>query len=97
MLYYNDPASIPLTDFERAADMPYDTDIGEGDAANVASTDEEAFRLNVLTTARNQAVKQVRKMVSLIEDIAMTMVKNSVQGEESRISTPIGAEMVVSK
>ena len=29
VLYYNDPNAIPLTDYERAADMPYDTDIGE--------------------------------------------------------------------
>ena len=29
VLYYNDPMAIPLTDFERAEDMPYDTDIGE--------------------------------------------------------------------
>ena len=27
VLYNNDPNAIPLTDFEKAADMPYDTDI----------------------------------------------------------------------
>ena len=30
ILYENDPSAIPLTDFEKAADMPYDTDIPEG-------------------------------------------------------------------
>ena len=30
ILYENDPNAIPLTDFEKAADMPYDTDIPEG-------------------------------------------------------------------
>ena len=30
ILYSDDPNEIPLTDFEKAADMPYDTDIGEG-------------------------------------------------------------------
>lgn len=30
ILYANDPSQIPLTDFEAAADMPYDTDIPEG-------------------------------------------------------------------
>ena len=32
ILYSNDPNEIPLTDFEAAADMPYDTDIPEGNA-----------------------------------------------------------------
>ena len=30
ILYSNDPNEIPLTDFQAAADMPYDTDIPEG-------------------------------------------------------------------
>ena len=30
ILYSDDPSEIPLTDFEKAADMPYDTDIPEG-------------------------------------------------------------------
>jgi hypothetical protein len=97
VLYYNDPSKVPLTDFERASDLPYDTDIGEGDMADVASTPDEAFRLNVLSTTRTEAVKQVRQMVNLIEDISKTMVKNSVQGEETRITTSNGVEMVISK
>ena len=97
VLYYNDPDAIPLTDFERAADMPYDTDIGEGDMANVAESDEAAFRLNVLTNTRNAAIKQINTMVNLIDDISKTMVLNSVSGEENKVSTPLGAEMIVSK
>ncbi len=77
--------------------MPYDTDIGAGENANVASSDDEAFRQNVLTTTRNNAVVQVKKMVALVEEIAKTMVQNSVQGETSRITTPMGAEMIVQK
>ena len=34
ILYSNDPNEIPLTDFEAAADMPYDTDIPEGNEVN---------------------------------------------------------------
>ena len=30
ILYSNDPNAIPLTDFEKASDLPYDTDIPEG-------------------------------------------------------------------
>lgn len=77
--------------------MPYDTDIGDGDSGNIATSDEQAFRDNVLRTTRNNAVGQVKKMVDLVEDIAKTMVVNSVQGEETRIHTPMGAEMIVSK
>ncbi len=86
-----------MTDLERAADLPYDTDIGEGAAGYVANSDDEAFRENVLTTTRNNAVLQVKQMVGLIEDIASTMVRNSVIGEETTISTHVGGQMTVSK
>ena len=34
VLYYNDPEAIPLTDFERAQDMPYDTGNGQKGCVN---------------------------------------------------------------
>ena len=66
--------------------MPYDTDIGEGELANVADSDEEAFRQNVLTNTRNAAIRQINTMVDLIDDISKTMVANSVSGEENKVS-----------
>ena len=34
VLYTNDPSQIPITDFEAAASLPYDTDIPEGAEIN---------------------------------------------------------------
>lgn len=71
--------------------------IGEGNLANIAESDEAAFRQNVLTNTRNAAIRQINTMVNLIDDISTTMVVNSVSGEENKVSTPLGAEMIVSK
>ena len=38
ILYSNDPNEIPLTDFEAAADMPYDTDIPEGNIVHIVKS-----------------------------------------------------------
>ena len=48
-------------------------------------------------TPRNAAIRQITTMVNLIDDISKTMVLNSVSGEENKVSTPLGAEMIVSK
>ena len=44
ILYSNDPDEIPLTDFERAAEMPYDTDIPEGEDPDIPEDPEEALK-----------------------------------------------------
>ena len=51
----------------------------------------------MLTNTRNAAIRQINTMVNLIDDISKTMVLNSVSGEENKVSTPLGAEMIVSK
>ena len=47
ILYSDDPDEIPLTDFEAAADMPYDTDIPEGDA-DIPEDPNEALKKNAM-------------------------------------------------
>ena len=97
ILYSNDPKEIPLTDFEAAADMPYDTDIPEGDDADIPEDPDEAFRKNAMKLTRIRAVEQVKKMVSLIDDVAETTIKNSVLGEEMRTKSPLGMQMIMTK
>ena len=46
---------------------------------------------------RIRAVEQVKKMVSLIDDIAETTIKNSVLGEEMRTKSPLGMQMIMTK
>ncbi|XP_059084074.1 uncharacterized protein LOC131881274 [Tigriopus californicus] len=96
ILYANDPDEIPLTDFERAAEMPYDTNIPE-ENADIPDDPEDALRFNVMRLTRMQAVEQVKKMVSLVDDIAETAIANSVEGEELRTKTPMGVQMIMSK
>lgn len=96
ILYANDPDEIPLTDFERAAEMPYDTNIPE-ENADIPDDPDDALRFNVMRLTRMQAVEQVKKMVSLVDDIAETAIANSVEGEELRTKTPMGVQMIMSK
>ena len=96
ILYSDDPTQIPLTDFEAAADLPYDTDIPEGDA-DIPTDPEEALRRNALKLTRIRAIEQVKKMTSLVDEVAETTIKNSVVGEELRTKSPLGMQMIMSK
>ena len=96
ILYSDDPKEIPLTDFEAAADLPYDTDIPEGDA-DIPTDPEEALRKNAMRLTRIRAVEQVKKMTSLVDEVAETTIKNSVVGEELRTKSPLGMQMIMSK
>ncbi len=94
ILYSNDPNEIPLADFERAYDMPYDTDVSED--SEILDI-EDAWKTNAYELTRISAVEQVKQMVSLVDDIAETTIMNSVEGEEMRTKTPLGVEMIMSK
>ena len=97
ILYSNDPDEIPLTDFEAAADMPYDTDIPEGADADIPEDPNEALKKNAMKLTRIKAVEQVKKMTSLVDEIAETTIKNSVLGEELRTRSPLGVQMTMTK
>ncbi len=97
ILYSGDPKEIPLTDFEAAADMPYDTDIPEGSDADIPVDADEALRKNAMKLTRIRAVEQVKKMTSLVDEIAETTIKNSVLGEEIRTKSPLGVQMLMTK
>ena len=97
ILYSNDPKEIPLTDFERAASMPYDTDIPEGEDPDIPEDPEEALRNNAMKLTRIRAIEQVKKMTSLIDEIGETTIMNSVLGEELRTKTPLGVQMTMTK
>ena len=89
ILYSNDPDEIPLTDIEAAADLPYDTDIPEDDA-DIPEDPNEAFKQNAMKITRLEAVKQVKSMVNLVDDIAANALKSMVAGEELDTAAPLG-------
>jgi hypothetical protein len=97
ILYSNDPNEIPLTDFEAAADLPYDTEILTGDDADIPEDPDDALRKNAMRLIRIKAVEQVKKMTALVEEIAETVLKNSVLGETMRSKSPMGAQMIIHK
>ena len=97
ILLSNDPNEIPLTDFERAADLPYDTDIPEGDEADIPDDPEVALRQNAMRLTRIQAVEQVKKMTTLVDEIGETTIKNMVVGEELKTNSPLGMQMIMAK
>ena len=96
VLYSNDPNEIPLTDIEAAADLPYDTDIPEDDA-DIPEDPNEAFKQNAMKITRLEAVKQVKSMVQLVEDLAQTTLMRMVAGEELNTRSPLGVSMRFSK
>ena len=96
ILYSNDPDEIPLTDIEAAADLPYDTDIPE-DNADIPDDPNEAFRQNAMKVTRLEAVKQVKSMVNLVEDLAQTTLSRMVAGEELSTKSPLGVSMRFAK
>ncbi len=95
VLYANDPDNLPITDFDNAASMPYDTDISE--QSDIPEDPEVALKQNALRVIRNKAEQQVKKMAKLVDDIAATAIKNSVMGETLETNSPLGAKMVLSK
>ena len=97
ILYSNDPDEIPLTDFERAAEMPYDTDIPEGEDPDIPEDPEEALKKNALKLTRIRAIEQVKKMTNLIDEIGETTIMNSVLGETLKTKSPLGVQMTMSK
>ena len=96
ILYSNDPDEIPLTDIEAAADLPYDTDIPEDDA-DIPEDPNEAFKQNAMKITRLEAVKQVKSMVNLVEDLAQTTLTRMVAGEELNTKSPLGVSMKFAK
>ena len=96
VLYSNDPNEIPLTDIEAAADLPYDTDIPEDDA-DIPEDPNEAFKQNAMKITRLEAVKQVKSMVQLVEDLAQTTLMRMVAGEGLNTRSPLGVSMRFSK
>ena len=96
ILYSNDPNEIPLTDLEAAADLPYDTDIPE-DNADIPDDPQDAFIQNAMKVTRLEAVKQVKSMVSLVEDLGQTTLSRMVAGEELATKSPLGVSMRFAK
>ena len=96
ILYSNDPNEIPLTDLEAAADLPYDTDIPE-DNADIPDDPQDAFIQNAMKVTRLEAVKQVKSMVSLVEDLGQTTLSRMVAGEELSTKSPLGVSMRFAK
>ena len=97
ILYSNDPDEIPLTDIEAAADLPYDTDIPEDGNADIPDDPNEAFRQNAMKVTRLNAVRQVKSMVNLVEDLAQTTLSRMVAGEELNTKSPLGVSMKFAK
>ena len=97
ILYSNDPDEIPLTDFERAASMPYDTDIPEGEDPDIPEDPEEALKKNALKLTRIRAIQQVKEMTALVDEIAETTIMNSVVGEVLATKSPLGVQMTMAK
>ena len=96
VLYSNDPADIPLTDIEAAADLPYDTDIPE-DNADIPDDPNVAFQQNAMKITRLNAVAQVKSMVSLVDEMAANALKSMVAGEELNTKSPLGVSMKMAK
>ena len=96
ILYANDPSQLPITDFEAAAYLPYDTDI-PGPDAEIPADPVVALKDNAMKITRNEAIQQVKKMVQLVDDIAATTIKNTVIGEEIRTDSKLGAKMIMAK
>ena len=97
IIYKNDPNEIPLTDFEAAVDLPYDTDIPEGEDVDIPEDPDVMLRNNALKITKIRAVEQVKKMTALIDDIGETAIKNMVVGEEIRTKAPLGVQMIMTK
>lgn len=96
ILYADDPDQIPLTDFEKAKNMPYDTDIPP-DNADIPDDPDEALKYNALQHTKIQAEGQVKQMVDLIDEIAKTTIVGMVENEEMRTNTPEGMQMILTK
>ena len=96
ILYSNDPDTIPLTDLEAAADLPYDTDIPEGNA-DIPDDPAVAFKQNAMKVTRIEAVKQVKDMVNLVDDLGKTTLSRMVAGEELSTKSPLGVSMRFAK
>ena len=58
IIYKDDPNEIPLTDFEAAVDLPYDTDIPEGENVDIPEDPDEMLRNNALKLTKIRAVQQ---------------------------------------
>ena len=76
--------------------MPYDTDIPEDDA-DIPEDPNEAFKQNAMKITRLEAVKQVKSMANLVEDLAQTTLMRMVAGEELNTRSPLGVSMRFSK
>ena len=55
-----------------------------------------ALEQNAMKITRSEAVKQVKKMMNLVNDITSTTIKNSVNGEEFRTKTK-GVQILMTK
>ena len=55
-----------------------------------------ALEQNAMKITRSEAVKQVKKMMTLINDITSTAIKNSVNGEQFTTKTE-GVQIFMSK
>ena len=55
-----------------------------------------ALEQNAMKVTRQEAVKQVKKMMNLIDDMSATTIKNSVNGEEYKTKTK-GVQMFMTK
>ena len=55
-----------------------------------------ALEQNAMKITRSEAVKQVKKMMNLVNDITSTTIKNSVNGEEFRTQTK-GVQILMTK
>lgn len=91
IVYASDLKDIPPSDVENALDMPYDTDIGEGDAGGEIPADpEKAMRLNVMKLTKINAVNQINKMINMVDDLGLTVVRNMIPGEIVKTNSPLG-------
>ena len=108
---------MPITDFENAGSLPYDTDIPGREYyfliaiknfipsfhhyvfiadAEIPKNPVVALEQNAMKVTRQEAVKQVKQMMNLIDDISSTTIKNSVSGEEFKTKTK-GVQILMTK
>lgn len=68
-----------------------------GEDADIPDVESERLKINAMKLTRQRAVKQVKKMVKLVDEIGETAVQSMVSGEQMRTKTPLGAQMLMTK
>lgn len=67
------------------------------DDADIPDDKNVAFERNTMRLTRLNAVAQVKSMVNLVDEIAVTTLKSLVVGETIDTAAPLGCKMKMSK